>query len=536
MKRESNSRTAEAGLSPESSSDTVSGEFEAKSGNVIRIEDDRWRLSKDITAYLGPTVERLDPDVANGFRLALAFYAQNNSPDHTKNMADALGNYVRSTGEGRLTVTSLTNYRASLSKANEHRLGDLKGFLRTWFDLGYPGVDRDIIDTLNAWRLRGNAKGDAVKSLDPKIGPLDDVELEALNTTAAQLYEGGKINVGELAQLMLLTHLGSRAIQISGLKIKDLVLAKDNEDDFSYIVNLPLAKKRGAETVFRSSLKPKKVNKDLWQVLQQQAREVTDWVSEKVRPLTSRAVSELPLFPSTAAWPTEDECRSEDDLLDRLRRDQLHIRTRTIIRTLKRVVRLGDVRGRDGDLLNISPRRLRYTTGSRAAREGHGKWIIANLLDHTDTQSAGIYVDNHPNFTKVIDKAMSQALAPLAQAFMGTLVTSKAEARLADDPRQEISDGSNDVGVCGSHGYCGALAPIACYTCIHFQPLQEAPHGEILERLLEERERVKEYTGSEDGVVVGATDRTILAVTQVMRLCEERHSEETKAFGERSRE
>lgn len=155
MKRESNSRTAEAGLSPESSSDTVSGEFEAKSGNVIRIEDDRWRLSKDITAYLGPTVERLDPDVANGFRLALAFYAQNNSPDHTKNLADALGNYVRSTGEGRLTVTSLTNYRASLSKANEHRLGDLKGFLRTWFDLGYPGVDRDIIDTLNAWRLGG---------------------------------------------------------------------------------------------------------------------------------------------------------------------------------------------------------------------------------------------------------------------------------------------------------------------------------------------------------------------------------------------
>jgi len=505
--------------------------FESRSGYSLSFRADYWRLSKDKVVPIGAVTEILKPEVADGFRSALAHYAKEYSASHVFNVTIHLLHYLRATGADAFSVVELTNYRSSLTRENEYRLSSLRGFITSWFELGYPGVQPDVIETLKAWRLRGNTKGRAVKRLDPKAGPLDDIELEALNTASAQLFETGKIDAAGLAQVMLLTHLGSRPIQTSHIKIKDLALGEQGGNETAYILNLPQAKQQGEDGPFRGTLKPKRVRKHLWEVLQMQARQVVEWAGKRISPLSSAAVAELPLFPNTDAWPTAAECSSEHALVSRLQNDQLHVPTNFVRDVLKKVVRLGNVRGRDGDLLTISPRRLRYTTGSRAAREGFGKWVIANLLDHKDTQNAGVYTDNHPNFTKVIDKAMSLAMAPLAQAFMGTLVKKKAQARLGDDPRQEISDGFNEIGVCGSHGYCGALAPIACYTCIHFQPLLEAPHGQVLDRLLEERERVKQYTNADDDVVVGATDRTILAVSQVIRLCRERKAKDADSVG-----
>ena len=454
-------------------------------------------------------------------------------PTHTVNhVHQRLRSFLEFSKSDQITAVGLTNFRGSLEKNEEHMLGSMRGFLRKWFALGYPGISKDAINALNGWRLRGFTKGKAVKSMDPTEGPLNDIELEGLNTAAAQLFEQGQLDSAGLAQVLLLTHLGSRPIQASHLKIKDLVLGKREDGGSAFIVMLPLAKQPGEEAPFRGSLKPKKVSQPLWKVLQLQANAVVSAVGRNVSPLSSATVGELPLFPSARLGKAAAKCVSEAELSGLLLNDQLHVRTQQINSVLKMVVRCGGVLGRDGEPLNINPQRLRYTTGSRAAREGFGKWVIANLLDHADTQNAGVYTDNHPNFTKVIDKAMSRALAPLAQAYMGTLVGSKAEARFGGEPQQQITNGSKDIGVCGSRGYCGAVAPIACYTCVHFQPLLEAPHREVLKMLLAERERVKEYTNAEDDVVVGATDRTILAVSQVILLCEERIANESALNGE----
>lgn len=334
------------------------GQFESKGGYFVRFEDDRWRLSKDHVVIVGAVTELLQPEVADGFRQALMHYAKEYSAAHVLNVTLHFQHYLRFTGADRLSVVSLTNYRASLSKNVEYRLGSLRGFLKSWHELGYPGVEPQVIEVLKGWRLKGNEKGSAVRSLDPKEGPLDDIELEGLNTAVGQLFEQGKIDLAELGQALLLTHLGVRRIQISHLKIKDLVVGKKQETEPAYLLMMPQAKQRAEDAPFRGSLKPKKLRKQLWLALQMQARFVAEWVGQSIMPLTSSTVGELPLFPNMAAWPTGESCDSEEKLRSFLVNDQLHTKTSVIFAALRKIVLLGNVRGRDGDLLFITPRRL----------------------------------------------------------------------------------------------------------------------------------------------------------------------------------
>lgn len=178
---------------------------------------------------------------------------------------------------------------------------------------------------------------------------------------------------------------------------------------------------------------------------------------------------------------------------------------------------------RTGAPLRLNPYRFRYTLGTNLAREGKGEYIIAEALDHTDTQNVGMYVKNIPDIVERLDKAVALQLAPYAQAFRGVLVRSELEARRGDDPNSRVFTGKNHVGTCGSYGFCGAAAPVACYTCSHFQPWLDGPHEEVLELLTQERDRVYGNTG--DLKIASANDRLILAVGDVINRCRDMRGE-----------
>lgn len=97
------------------------------------------------------------------------------------------------------------------------------------------------------------------------------------------------------------------------------------------------------------------------------------------------------------------------------------------------------------------------------------------------------------------------------------LVVSERDAKRGNDPSSRISNGSVNLGTCGSYGFCGALAPIACYTCNHFQPWLNGPHEAVLDGLINERNRVLEQT--EDRKIASVNDRLILAVSDVVSRC-----------------
>lgn len=79
------------------------------------------------------------------------------------------------------------------------------------------------------------------------------------------------------------------------------------------------------------------------------------------------------------------------------------------------------------------------------------------------------------------------------------------------------------MATCGQYGFCGANAPIPCYTCNHFQPWLDGPHEEVLADLLAERDQVFKLTG--DSVMAAVNDRSILAVVNVIQRCEARRAE-----------
>jgi hypothetical protein len=73
------------------------------------------------------------------------------------------------------------------------------------------------------------------------------------------------------------------------------------------------------------------------------------------------------------------------------------------------------------------------------------------------------------------------------------------------------------MGNCGKYSFCGFNAPIACYTCRNFQPWLDGPHEAVYEYLVNERERLMKT----DKQIARILDRTILAVVEVIRRCDE---------------
>lgn len=110
---------------------------------------------------------------------------------------------------------------------------------------------------------------------------------------------------------------------------------------------------------------------------------------------------------------------------------------------------------------------------------------------------------------------------------MGRIVDDEVDAVNGGDPAKRIPwfrrqfgekpQRGGDLGVCGS-GPCGLFAPVSCYTCVKFQPWRNGPHREVLDWLVEERER-KQKEGL-DPQIFKIHDATILAIGKVVAACE----------------
>ena len=233
--------------------------------------------------------------------------------------------------------------------------------------------------------------------------------------------------------------------------------------------------------------------------------------------------SELPLFPDMAELKA---ITSPKNLIAMLKNDQLHIKSAKVTEVCKTIADVAQLHSeRTGELLNISSNRFRYTTGTRAAREGFGEMVIAELLDHSDNQNAGVYIENIPEHVESLDKAVGHHLARYAQAFAGVLIDEEKDATRGDDLNSRIKIDGEGIGSCGSYGFCGANVPIPCYTCIHFQPWLDGPHEVVYEELIAERNRLVDVTG--DMQIAAVNDRSILAVADVIQQCTARREELT---------
>lgn len=482
-------------------------QFFSRDGYEVHFDKPSWKLSKDVSIRVISAVEFLSKEMYESYREVLAFYAKGNSPKYVSSLHYRAMHYFGAMKDLPLfSVESFISYRARLGKQGEPNLAVLRAFVKKWHAMGYAGVPSDAVRILEQWALSGGERGAPIRSMCPETGPLTDIEMDGVVSAVTEAYACGTLSVFEVSLAMILMSIGRRPLQITALKLCDL-----HEDGGKYWLNVPRAK-QSIDGGWRKTFKVVPIIEDLWLLLRQQADAVFREFQERTRvPLELKR--QLPLFPNYSAF---DESQ---DLGAQLAIDILHLRVDVLQKTMVRVADvLGVISERTGAPIHMNAYRFRYTLGTNLGREGKGEYVIAEALDHSDTQHTGVYVKNLPEIVERIDKAVAYQLAPIAQAFQGVIVKTEGEARRGADPDSRISNGVQNLGSCGSYGFCGALAPVACYTCNHFQPWLDGPHESVLDKLLQERDRIRDLTG--DLKVASVNDRLILAVSDVILRCQ----------------
>ncbi len=499
-----NSPATANGCLPEIARTPNGAQFDPRSDKWV-YRDSVVNINLDFTSF------QASENLVFSVKRVLVWYAENKSSSHLENMFERLEHFFRNVTNNKagvltiITTNDLINYKALLTYKNDWYLGALSGLLKKWHQLSIPGVTDDAVAFLKQLRIKGNQKGEAVLTMDPEHGPFTDIETQSMQVALDSGYADGAISLADYVLVWLFMALGQRSIQYTALKICDVGVSNLSAGDSVYTLRLPRAKQRGQLSRGKFS------NRVLIPQIGEKLVQHVDDVRYKFRNILEDP-EQAPLFPAKQSRKNEPKGF------------EYHRTAQSLADTLERSINsLSVVSERTGKQLHITSTRFRRTVGTRAAMEGHGELVIAELLDHTDTQNVGVYVQAVPEIIERIDRAVAMHLAPLAQAFAGVIITDESRATRGGDPASRVCDprinpSMKPIGNCGKHGFCGSLSPIACYTCRSFQPWLDAPHAAVLDYLIAERERLMVDC---DSRIASINDRTILAVAEVVRRCAE---------------
>lgn len=452
----------------------------------------------------------VEPRLILAVKKTMIWYMENKSIHYVETIFYWLKKFLKSIASDQgvavslITADQVINYHSKLRKRDQYFLGSLSGFLKKWYELSYTGIEGSAMTILNQLRLKNNMQGEAVLTMDPVNGPYSDLEVQGILSALENAFQDGIVKLDEYVLVWLFLALGQRPIQYALVKVCDVSFYETKTGMAVYTLRIPRAKQRNK--IARSEFKNRVLIPQIGKNLLLHAGEMKERFSGILED-----PGQAPLFPAREARkhvPSGFE---------------FHQTAISLSITLRRIVgRLHVMSERTGELLHVNAYRFRRTVGTRAAAEGHGELVIAELLDHTDTQNVGVYVQALPEILDRIDRAVAFRLAPLAQAFAGVIITDETESPYPGDPSQRVCDPRFDplmkpIGSCGKHGFCDSMAPIACYTCRSFHPWLDAPHEAVLNYLIAERERLLSLC---DIRIASINDRTILAVAEVTRQCQ----------------
>lgn len=504
----------------------------SKANYEFEVNDDIWQLDANRSLNFELlTLLNLDPKFEKNFRLALADYACELSSSYTDNIFRYCRWLFAVGVTNKICEQHIVNYKATLSKSTEYKLGYLRAFILDWYDKEIKGVDKKVVELLSSLKLSGNEKGKAVALGCPYSGAYTFDEQAAFINWYVDAYTEKLISLSDYAFIMALQQTGARPIQLTYLYYGDLVARTEQGVDH-FDLQLPNAKKRDEH--FRESFQTKKdVGEDLILVLTAQAQQSIKVVeahfginlSSEQKKLIPIFINELEVFRLVSFSKFEQLQLKTPDLLC-LRTRGKNPSVGEIIRRLSRLCPLKTSRIKvEGEFgyLHINPRRFRYTHATNMAMLGASDYGIAEELGHSDTQQVKVYTEFNEEMADRIDSALAPSLVPLSQAFSGTLIDSEKDAIRANDPRSRINSGDGKVvGNCGKFGFC-ADGTIHCYTCNKFQPWLNAPHKVVLDSVISERDRKRNMGASE--FVLQGHNRSIDAIKVVIRQCQERKEE-----------
>jgi len=487
------------------------GVFRTIDGYIFDPVPDRWVVATPLgpASFNFTNLTGASAELRAGVKEACASLLQTISPSRAMQALSAYRVFIRYLSRearrdevNEIDVRDVLRFGASLTKRQRYRLRRLKEHLMLWAGTGAYGLTRNLQRALPKIVTEAHEVGAAVRTMDPDAGPLTDLEYEGVVTAMRKGFASGSLGLADYTLMVLALTLAARPLQLAMIKVKDFSESRREDGTAVFILHVTRLK-QGQGIRPRTLFRPRELATGIGNLVRSQCNAARQWAIEH-----GVATDEAPLFPSL------DKKRRSSDSAD-IGLDG-HFGGKDLSRKLSRLLnKLNVVSHRTGKPLALFQTRLRRTFGTRAAAEGLSAAVIADLMDHSWVDSSLIYIETRPEMMERIDKALALKIAPVAQAFAGTLV------RQNDDLAAKIihfatRDTLERVGGCGKFAYCGLAAPLACYTCAYFNPWIDAPHEALLDQLLAEREELRQVTDLRHASV---NDFTILAVADVVGRC-----------------
>ncbi|MBK0099243.1 hypothetical protein IBT49_24895 [Erwinia sp. S63] len=492
--------------------DDIESTYEAKTkGYYFSLNDETWKLSRNVAININLVKEVINPELLEGYLSTLKYLSCELSTSSVKLINNNFKRFIVNVKPRRIDEFSLVRFRGADGKDN-NIMSSVRILIKKWYELGSSGIDQDAYDFLCKLIITDNKKGEVVRRRDQVKGPFTDIELQSFLEACYRAYDKRKIDITQLAMALLISATGRRPLQISQMKVSDIKEIKLYDNSYSYVISIPRIKQGLG---FREACRNYQVTKDLYDLLLKQC----DLSIEKVRiafnrELTNKEFENIPLFLSSKKIK---DIKINNELRELFVSDKAHEYSLKINKVLSFITESENVISeRTNERLNVNSRRFRYTVGTRAAREGASELVIAELLDHSTTQYTGVYVEFNADHVARIDQAVGNHMKKYAGFFQGKIQDNssiKENELLVRDLSGEVT------GACDGCKSCRANVPIPCYTCHHFRPFVDAPHIELRDHLLKQRERVMTITN--DATISKTLDRTIMAVEEVVRKCKD---------------
>ncbi len=362
-----------------------------------------------------------------------------------------------------------------------------------------------------------SVRKDVVLSLDPEQGPFTQVEQNALHQWIHEQFCHGSLDPEQYLYLRLMMIYGQRGVQLRMMVFDDFI-----KIDQEHKIRIFWAKQRIVDASWRANSETFSLDEDLYNAVQayKAILHARLWQEYPDRADWDKAINHVPLF--RRLLEESGGFRHIPVLIDlpHLKaledapQPEFHIASGTVNSWLVRVERMAGfpVSHRTRQPLKITRgHRFRHTLGTDLSNAGLDEWSMARAMMQKDARSVRKYRAVSAELMNLIDSKMSDHLAIVVNAFAGTVVTDRASAKNGDRVDRQIED----LAVCGADAACHLDTPFTCYACGKFQPLLEADHSAVLERL-ERRRAQTTVTDKTTGVL---WDRAILACRKVILNC-----------------
>lgn len=387
-------------------------------GYFFKVSDKKWQLDKSICVFPVEVVKNLSPDFQFGYINTLAYFAKNFSAGYVKTVNVVFSKFF-STGKFEvIDDESVLRFKARLNEKEIYCLCYMKSFLQKWLSFNYPGVHSSSVEIFNKIRIERGRVGEAIKRRDPNHGPFTEEELNMIVVRTNQLLTDKKIDLALFCFLQLLIHTGRRPLQLTSLKNIDL---KKNEH--VAVIKIPRVKQKLS---FRESFSENIIGDKLYDLLVTLKKQTVEILKVKFETVLDNSIIEmLPIF---IDQKTVDSCKSISELKSNLESDFLHAKNGHLKDQINVMAKENHlVSERTGTVINLNPRRFRYTLGTNLAKNGASISVIAKALDHSTISSAGIYIKNTADNVENIDAHMNRFLEPLSKVFMGLEIESNSK-------------------------------------------------------------------------------------------------------------